>query len=77
MNNHYKNLEWLTLRENTIHSTGKKVQQLDFETGEVLQTFDSTACALKSLGKNNSTGIRNVCLGKGKIAHGYKWKYVD
>lgn len=77
LNNHYKNLEWLTSKENTIHSTGKKVQQLDFKTGEIINTHDSIACAARSVGLNSVTCIRRVCQGLRKTSGGYKWKYVD
>ena len=33
LNNYYKNLEWTTTSENVMHSTGKKVNQIDIETG--------------------------------------------
>ena len=54
-------MEWLTSRENTIHSTGKKVQQLDFKTGEIINTHDSIACAARSVGLNSATCIKCVC----------------
>lgn len=55
-----------------------KVAQIDKNTGEIVQIFDSISDALVFLNKNTSaTGhISSVCKGKRQTAYGYKWKYV-
>lgn len=78
INNNVKNLEWCTHQHNSYHSLGKKVQQLDIETGTVLKTFESLTHAFKSLNitKGNPWGIGRVCSGKQETSYGYKWKFV-
>jgi hypothetical protein len=77
-NNKVDNLEWCDHKHNSKHSLGKKVQQLDKDTEEVLNTFESLTCAFKSL--NRKTGhpwnIGRACSGKQETAFGYKWKFV-
>lgn len=75
LNNHYKNLEWCTLRQNTIHSTGRKVDQIDIETNKVIKTFDSLADASRLFGKDSQMCIIRVCQHVKKTAYGYKWEY--
>ena len=77
LNNHKDNLEWLTNRKNTIHAMGKKVYQLDINTGEIIRTFDSLASATKKMGRWNSSCISAVCHGIKKTCYGYKWSFVD
>jgi hypothetical protein len=76
-NNYYKNLEWTTKRTNTILALGKKVNQLDFRTNEILNTFDSIKYAFEFLGYEKNLGnITNCCKGTRKTAYGYKWEYA-
>lgn len=77
LNNYYKNLEWCTNKHNSNHSTGKKVNQIDIETNEIIKTFDSLAEAAKIFGKDNAMCIIKVCQHKKKTAYGYKWEYFD
>lgn len=77
LNNHYKNLEWCTLRQNTIHSTGRKVNQIDIETNKVIKTFDSLADASRLFGRDSQMCIIRVCQHVKKTAYGYKWEYHD
>lgn len=63
---------------------GKKVIQIDKETGEVLAMFDSATIAAKALGKAKSSPITQVCtqyiLPSGNsrsTAYGFKWSYAD
>ncbi len=60
-NNYYKNLEWVTQRENVIHSHGKKVIQLDLETGEKINTYRSIIEAAHSIydSDENMKSLRN------------------
>ena len=53
----------------------KKVAQIDKNTNEVIQVFESAAEAGRYLNKKNSH-IIEVCQGKYKTAYGYKWVYI-
>lgn len=55
----------------------KPVEQLDFETGDVLNSFVSIAEAKRAIGmKPNRACIRDVCDGKGRAtAGGYFWRW--
>lgn len=75
--NYYKNLEWTTHTDNITHSTGRKVNQIDIETGNIIKTFVSIAEAAKSVNSTNQTCITKVCMGQKKTAYGYKWEYAD
>jgi group I intron endonuclease len=54
----------------------RAVKQIDVKTGKVIQIFCSANEAARSLGKAKGNHITEVCKGKGKTAHGYKWEYV-
>lgn len=55
----------------------KKVEQLDLK-GNVLNTFNSVREAGRFLGnEKKNTHISDVCIGKRKIAYGYKWRYIE
>ena len=60
-----------------VKSTTRKVAQLDKDTEEVLNTFNSLAEAGRSLGVAKASHISECCKGKLKTAHGYKWRYLD
>ena len=60
-------------RENTGKS--KKVCQIDPETGEMLNVFQSIGAAARSV-NINSKGIVDVIVGKQKTAGGYYWQEV-
>ena len=73
-------MEWQTNRGNIIHSRGKKVNQLDIETGKIIKTFDSIACAVKETNPDGSQSqmcITRVCQGKKQTAYKYKWQYSN
>lgn len=88
-NNDVSNLEWVTARQNQLHSTEKlshhpfgkppkKIRCLDIETGDVVAEYHSLVDAAKSLGKISCrTGITLVCQGYQQTAYGYKWEYAD
>ena len=82
-NNYYKNLEWVTKSENTIHSVGKKVHQIDIKTNEIINTFRTIKEAYEYLRKeynninNTASQISYACKGKQKLAFGFKWSYVN
>lgn len=54
------------------------VIQLDAETNEEINRFDSAADAVKSLGAkaNCGTHILDVCRDKRNLAYGYKWRFA-
>lgn len=58
-----------------ILSHSKTIIQLDKDTNEILNIFTSITEAYKSMNKQHSGHIAEVCQGKRKTAYGYKWKY--
>ena len=75
LNNNVDNLEWCDYTKNSTHSVGKKVHQIDMESGQILKTFDSMMQAGKSVGGYSSL-IISVCKGRRETVYGYKWAYV-
>ena len=53
------------------------VCQIDKNTNEVIQTFESAEAAARFLGKSKGNHITEVCRGTSITAYGYKWKYAD
>lgn len=52
------------------------VNQIDIETGQIIQTFESAMAAARFLGKSKGSHITEVCKDKCKTAYGYKWEYT-
>lgn len=86
LNNNVENLEWCTYSENSKHAFeigltkitwGRKINQLDKNTGEVINTFDSIKEAFRNLDKKYTGTIGDCLRGRINTAYGYKWKYVD
>ena len=44
---------------------------------KITNAINGAAEAVRAIGKNNPSNIRNVCHGKQKYAYGYFWKYMD
>jgi hypothetical protein len=68
---YHKNIQFFP-----VGTTFKKpVAQIDKDTGEIIQVFESATAAEKMIptGKH----INEVCKGKRKTAGGFKWEYVD
>ena len=78
LNNHVTNLEWVSGRENIIHSCGRAVKMLNKDTGEVLNAFICISDACHFLGKNMCGYIGKVCNKQTgfNTAYGYKWEWV-
>ena len=88
--NYLSNLQAITQSENSkkdtgigskIHSAIKKshdkaVVQLSSD-GEFIAFYDSLADASRALGKTNAVNINSVCLGKTKMAYGFRWMYKE
>lgn len=55
----------------------KRVAQLDINTEEVINIFNSITEALNFLNKPKSGNITLCCKGQRATAYGYKWKYID
>lgn len=82
-NNHKDNLEWCTVKYNTIHAQElglrthrhlcKKVVQVNLHTNERIKVFNSIVEASKQTGILRQD-IGKVCLNKRKSAGGYKWE---
>ena len=81
LNNDLSNLEWCTVRENSIHGTrikriaeklSKKVIQLDLNDN-VLNEFESMKQAEQETGVDESS-ISRCCNEKRKSAGGFKWR---
>lgn len=54
----------------------KKVVQIDKNTNEIIQIFNSAKDAANKLNCDSSS-IQKVCRGERKTCTGYKWKYLD
>ena len=76
LNDNVENLEWCSYAQNSAHSQGKKINQLDLKTNEIIKTFNSISDAQRSLGVKCRMNISEVCRGKRIKAYGYKWGYA-
>jgi hypothetical protein len=75
-NNDYENLEWVTPRENILHSHAVRVAKLDKITEEVLKVYDAIISAQEEDGFKTPEIVK-CCKGRAKSHYGFKWKYVD
>ena len=75
-NNYYKNLEWVTQQDNSIHSNGKMVKMINPTDNEVLKIFRCVKDADRFLNVSTNSHIGEVCNGKWKTYKGYKWEWV-
>lgn len=81
LNYHFTNLEWCTRSYNakySIYKICKKVEQINVDTGDVIETYASITEAVKELGlpDGTRTHISECCKGKRNHAGGFAWKYV-
>ena len=75
-NNYYKNLEWITQKNNVIYSIGKKIKIIDPETNNILIIFGATTQACRYLGMKSHSKITDCCMGRIKTAFSFKWEYL-
>ena len=66
-------IEWYDTKMNIPHRQ-RQIQQIDLNTGNVLNTFDSVSAIAKHMGRSDCDNIMAVCNGKRKSAYGYGWK---
>jgi hypothetical protein len=76
-NNDYRNLDWVTLSENAIHSMGRKICKINLESQEILNTYSSIVGAARELKKKKGDEIMKCCKNIRKSAYGFAWKYFD
>eukprot|EP01084_Bolivina_argentea_P289640 497397_1 len=82
-NNHPYNLRWVENQaenhDNELSRLKKsvdiKVQQISLVDGTVIRTWDRARAVYHELGYHSGS-ILNVCRGKNKTAHGFKWKFI-
>ena len=55
--------------------TNRKVAQIDINTNNIINTYDSIALASRETGCDGS-GISKVCRGVRKTCGGFKWQYI-
>lgn len=76
-NPYYKNLEWVTSKENADHSCAIAVEALDKVTDKVMWTFGSIKDAYTAMGAKRGDMLNDVLKGKFKTAYGYKWRKAN
>lgn len=52
------------------------IEQIDINTGEILNIYSSATVAAKSIGNKSRGSIHNAASGLTRTAYGYIWKYV-
>lgn len=72
-------IKWYNSKMGIVEKIKKPVKipvnQLDLQTGEIIQTFESATAAARSLGKEKGSHITEVCKGIHKQAYGFGWEY--
>lgn len=78
LDNAVTNLEWMTNRENSIYTNGKRINMHDIKTNEIIKTFKSVSEASEHIKcVNGSVGIGKCCNEPTKVFYGYRWSYAD
>lgn len=82
-NNNADNLEWVSAKDNIIHSyenllntKQKAVEQVDTNSNNVIGLYRSTMEAERKTGVAHNS-IVQVCKGKRKSAGGFAWRYAN
>ena len=76
-NNNLENLEWVSYQQNTIHSCGISINQIDLKTNKIIKTFPSYSSISDDLNiKSSYQTIKKVCEGKRKSAYGFGWEFT-
>jgi hypothetical protein len=68
-NNHYKNLEWVTVQYNVHYSHSKKYLLEEIETGEKIEVYNLNAWCKE---KNLNQGNLSASMSRGGTSQGYK-----
>lgn len=81
LNNDVSNLEWVSKKDNILHAfknklikTQKKVSQIDCNTGNIINVFESESEACRKLGV--SQGKIGRAIKRNGTCMGYKWQYI-
>lgn len=70
--------DWTEINKNDHDSLKRKVNQVDVNTGKVINSFNSITEAACFLGEQDFTkSISNVCKGKHATFRGYGWQYAE
>lgn len=72
---HKKNIKNSDNLRAMAKANGKKINQIDLITGEIIETFPSIGDAHRSTGINRCS-IKNCCQNKFKRAGNFNWQYV-
>lgn len=78
-NNALSNLEWITYKQNTVHSIGRKVAKVDKNTNKIIKIYECISDAYIDMDKPRSSVITKICNNETgrKTLFGYKWQYVE
>jgi len=74
-NNCIDNLQIVFKEENTITINGKKVNQIDLISGNIINTFPSISAVSRFLNIKDRRKIDKVLAGKTDSEYGYKWEF--
>lgn len=55
----------------------KPVLQIDINSNQILNVYDSASAAARALGLKRPDSISKCCCGKLKTSHGYKWQFLQ
>ena len=75
-NNKLENLEWVTQRENCIHTFGKKVFQFD-KNNNLIKTFNSISLVIEFIKKSIGWWRYNIKKNKYVCIDDYKYSYEN
>lgn len=61
---------------NLVREDIRAIKQMDINTGEIINIFESASAATRWLKKGHPGHILEVCKGKRKSAYGYYWQFA-